>query len=171
MTLTQCSAMASAPFLGEVAGVVVAEECLSWRYICDRRLSNDGAAGRGKNAIVVRAAPSAKREREKERRGRGGVASTSTPCTSVADVDELSRRVVGDLKLGGRSIIEPNLRSDRDRDTFHSLFPGNIQVKSSLFGRKKRIGDPERLRICADFNLPPEIFPALPFARVRALIK
>lgn len=107
----------------------------------------------GVKTLSLCARPPPRNASARKREGVEGVASTSTPCTSVADVDELSRRVVGDLKLGGRSIIEPNLRSDRDRDTFHSLFPGNIQVKSSLFGRKKRSAIPSdytymRISIC-----------------------
>lgn len=42
--------------------------------------------------------------------------SSLLPFYAVADVDKLSRRIAGDLKLG--SIIELNLRSNRDRDMF-----------------------------------------------------
>lgn len=115
MTLTQCSAMASAEqhLSWEIAGVVVVDVGASTSSaLRDRLVSNATTRrGRGKSRLSAR----------------GWYFSTlSTLCTAT-DVDEPSAQDRWDLKLvGGRergkSIIELNLRSDRDRDTFLLTF-------------------------------------------------
>lgn len=101
--------------------------------IYDRRLSSSTEEGVKTLSLC---GPTANRARE---RGRGGWEKRYLeggfhfhPVRPPLMLMNSRAGVAGDLKLGGRSIIEPNLRSDRDRDTFHSLFPGNIPVKSSL---------------------------------------
>lgn len=126
MTLTQCSAMASAngTFPGKSRGVVVVDVGASTSStLCDRLVSNAATRqGRGKNAVIGAAG--------------GGTSTLSTPYTAT-DVDESPAQDRWDLKLGGRergrSIIELNLRSDRDRDTFLLAFARECPDETVVF--------------------------------------